>query len=282
MGMVMVLSGCVATSVLAGGDSSKGSGNQALAGEAKAPVREGRAWLGIQMMPPKAEQRGVQVKHVFRSSPAAAAGLKTGDLLRSIAGRVILHPSHVSSEVLKKHPGERVEIVLEREGHPLSLLIQLEAFPGQEELMRLQYVGAAAPPLTGLKAIQGSVPLTLPELQGKVVVLDFWASWCVVCRRTSPILNRWFRESKSQDVVFLGISNETMEAVSQGVASFGMEYPVAADPEETTFSAYEASSLPTLFVLDRRGIVRAVEVGFSVENMLRIENLLRELLAEEP
>jgi peroxiredoxin len=82
-------------------------------------------------------------------------------------------------------------------------------------------------------------------------------------------------------VVVLGVSNETATVASQGIASFGIRYPVAIDRDDEVFEAYGASSLPTLYVLDRRGVVRAVEVGFSREQLRRVEQLLAELL-EEP
>lgn len=274
VGMGLVLSGCVATSVLGeGGGSNKN--------EAKAPAEGERPWLGVRMALPGAEPQGVQVKRVFRASPADEAGLAAGDVLRSVGGRSVNHPSEVSSELLKRQPGEVIEVVVERKESKLRVPIKLEAFPGIEEILRRERVGVEAPPLDGLEAVQGTAPLTLPELRGKVVVIDFWASWCVVCRKTVPILNRWYGKLGAQGVVFLGISNETFAAASRGIGSFGIEYPVAIDKSENVFPAYEASSLPTLYVLDRKGVVRAVEVGFSAENMQRLEKLLIELLDEK-
>ncbi|MCS6901452.1 MAG: redoxin domain-containing protein [Myxococcales bacterium] len=265
--MGVVLGGCTATSVLT-------------PSPAPFPATE-RSWIGIQMAESEAGQEGVRVKQVYRTSPAEEAGLVPGDVLRGVEGRPVHHPREVSSMLREKRPGEVVEVTLERKGNPLRVRVKLEAFPGVEEALRRDRVGAVAPELSGLVAVQGTAPLTLAGLRGKVVVLDFWASWCVVCRKTAPILNRWHERLEAQGVVVLGVSSDTFGAASRGVASFGIRYPVAIDQGETVFPAYGASSLPTLYVVDRRGIVRAVEVGFRRENLERVERLLGELLDEK-
>ncbi len=272
VGMGVVLSGCVATSVLAGAEPSR-------KGEEGAPQE--RPWLGVQMALPEAGQVGVRIKQVFRTSPAGEAGLVAGDVLRGVGGQPVNHPAEVSSAVHKRRPGDVVEVTLERKGESLRLSVKLEAYPGAEEVLRRERVGASAPPLEGLVPVQGSAPLTLAGLRGKVVVLDFWASWCVVCRKTVPILNRWYERLEAQGVVVLGITTDPFATASRGISSFGIRYPVAVDAEERASVAYGASSLPTLYVLDRKGVVRAVEVGFSRENMRRVERLLVELLDEK-
>jgi peroxiredoxin len=269
VGMSVVLSGCVATSVLASGEAMEAP---RVAGE--------RAWLGLQMARGQGGE-GVPVRRVFRSSPAEEAGIREGDVLRAVGGKPVKEPAEVSAALGERRPGDVVEVRLERKENALTVTVKLEAFPGVDEVLRRQRVGVEAPPLTGLVAVQGSAPLTLAELRGKVVVLDFWASWCVVCRKTVPVLNRWNEELQARGVVVLGVSNETAPLASRGIASFGIRYPVAIDREDEVFEAYGASSLPTLYVLDRRGVVRAVEVGFSREQLRRVEQLLAELL-EEP
>jgi peroxiredoxin len=267
VGMGVALSGCVATTVLAPPPPA-------------APTEE-RPWIGIGMAEPEAGQEGVVVKRVYRTSPADEAGLVAGDVLRGVEGKPVNHPGEVSSALRKKRPGEVVEVTVERKGNPLQVAVKLEPFPGVEEALRRDRVGAAAPELSGLVAVQGTAPLTLAGLRGKVVVLDFWAAWCAVCRKTAPLLNRWHERLEAQGVVVLGVSSDTFGAASRGVASFGIRYPVAVDQGERAFAAYGATSLPTLYVLDRKGVVRAVEVGFSRENLGRVEKLLVELLDEK-
>lgn len=275
--MGLGLSGCVATSAPAGGATRP---NKTTAAARDGGGESARPWLGISMGKNPGGRPGVLVKQVFRSSPAQAAGLQDGDVLRKIGSKEVNQPGEVSVELLQKSPGDVVEVTFERKGAQQQGQAKLEAFPGGDEVLKRDHLGVAAPPLSGLESVQGSAPLTLSELRGKVVVLDFWASWCVVCRKTVPIINGWHDRLGARGLVVVGLSSDERDEAMAGIRSFGIRYPVAIDRREEVFPAYGASSLPTLYVLDRRGTVRAVEVGFSASNMEEVEQLLLRLLDE--
>lgn len=264
IGMGLGLSGCVATSVPAA--------------PAPAPAPDARPWLGISMG--KIGGRGVLVKQVFRASPAEAAGILKGDVVVRVGPASVNHPGDVSRELFQKTLGDVVEVTLDRQGQERVVRATLEAFPGGEEVLRRERVGAAAPELKGLVAVQGDPPLTLAALRGKVAVIDFWAAWCVVCRKTVPTLNRWHEQLGPRGLVVVGLSSDELPQATRGVAQFGIRYPVAIDDTEEMFPAYGAMALPTLYVIDKKGVVRAVEVGFGPMYMARVERLLIELLDE--
>jgi peroxiredoxin len=236
--------------------------------------------MGVEMVV-KAGAKGPVVKAVVRTSPAEGGGLRVGDAIVRVADRAVATPADVTSEVRNHRPGESIEIVLDRGGAEVKTHVTLAVFPGVDQLLRLQHVGTFARPLTGLTAVQGVVPGGWGEVAGKVVVLDFWASWCVACRLTTPILNDWYARMGALGVAVIGVSNDISAVATKAIEEFGIKYPVGVDKEEKIFPAYGVSVLPTMFIIDKRGVVREVEVGFEQAGMKRIEGLLATLAAEK-
>ncbi len=121
--------------------------------------------------------------------------------------------------------------------------------------------------------------VSLADLRGNVVVLDFWASWCQPCRTSIPIVGRVAAAHRAEGLVTLGINVESDLPAARVVAAHrALEIPVPTlqDPNFQIQSAYGVSSLPTLVVIDRAGIVRRVHTGVPEEQWL--DEVVRELL----
>ena len=124
-------------------------------------------------------------------------------------------------------------------------------------------------------------PLSLSGLKGKVVLVDFWATWCPPCRAEMPWLVKLGARMESQGVVFIAISEDDPPGQVPLVNEFAREVPglerfaVLGDPELE--SAYGVTSLPTLFVLDRQGQLVQKFVGSADEGELveLVERLAR-------
>jgi thiol-disulfide isomerase/thioredoxin len=119
----------------------------------------------------------------------------------------------------------------------------------------------------------------LRALKGKVVVLDFFATWCGPCMRAIPHNNEMFEKYKDQGVEIIGVctSSEGQEKMNQVVQLKGIKYPTGADPYLTAEHDWAVHYYPTYAVVDRKGIVRVVGL-----NPYRMENVIKKLLAETP
>jgi cytochrome c biogenesis protein CcdA/thiol-disulfide isomerase/thioredoxin len=136
--------------------------------------------------------------------------------------------------------------------------------------------------LTGLTGWLNSDPLTLDELRGKVVLLDFWTYSCINCQRTLPYLTTWHDEYADDGLVVLGVHSpefafEKVEAnVADNAARLGVTYPIALDNDFRTWRAYDQRYWPAHYLIDRTGEVRQVHYGEGA--YAETEALIRDLL----
>jgi peroxiredoxin len=239
-----------------------------------------RGWLGVELEPVAPGQPGVLVLRVVPGSPADRAGLVPGDLLLQLEGETVSQPSDVVRVVTRRAAGTRLGVHASRGGQDRMLAVTLGAFPEGEALVRMTYIGQPAPPFQQLEAAQGSADPSLAAHAGKVVVLEFWAPWCVACRALIPHMNDWHARLESRGLRVFGVTNERTTRASMFARQLGMEFPVLADPSGETSRAYGARAVPMVFVIDRRGMVRDVMVGYDAKKLPELDVLVERLLAE--
>ncbi|MBI3028649.1 MAG: TlpA family protein disulfide reductase [Candidatus Rokubacteria bacterium] len=120
--------------------------------------------------------------------------------------------------------------------------------------------GKPAPPFT-LTLFDGST-LRLEDLRGKVVFLNFWASWCPPCRAEARTLEAAWQKYKDREVVFLGIDiQDTEEDARTFLREFGITYPNGRDPSGKIAIDYGVWGLPETFFIDREGRITYKHVG---------------------
>jgi cytochrome c biogenesis protein CcdA/thiol-disulfide isomerase/thioredoxin len=125
----------------------------------------------------------------------------------------------------------------------------------------------AAPELQDISAWINSPPLTLHELRGKVLLVDFWTYSCINCLRTLPYLKNWDEHYRAQGLVILGVHSpefafeHSLGNVRAAVERLGIRYPVALDNHFGTWNAYHNQYWPADYLVDRNGYVRDVHFG---------------------
>jgi cytochrome c biogenesis protein CcmG/thiol:disulfide interchange protein DsbE len=123
-------------------------------------------------------------------------------------------------------------------------------------------------------------PVSLSAQRGRVVVLNFWASWCVpACYDEAPVLERGWRAYRDRGVAVIGIDiQDRAEAARKFVANFGLSFPNAPDPDGRVSVDYGVYGVPETFFIDRDGRIRAKHVGAVTEEVFRtqVERLLTE------
>jgi peroxiredoxin len=140
----------------------------------------------------------------------------------------------------------------------MALALIAAAFPGAAAAADIPgpQIGQAAPEITA-KGLNGR-DISLADYKGKVLVLNFWATWCPPCRAETPDMIRSFRKLSGSSVAFLGIdSTEKAPIIHSFIAAKQYPIPVAIDNEKQTTAAYDVRGIPTTYVIDGNGVVRA-------------------------
>ncbi|MCG2769448.1 MAG: TlpA family protein disulfide reductase [Anaerolineae bacterium] len=136
-------------------------------------------------------------------------------------------------------------------------------------------VGAIAPDFT-LPDLNGD-EVQLSDYRGKVLLLNFWATWCPPCQQEIPMFIEVYEELKGDDFVILAVSmGEGKDKVSSFVSQKGMSFPVLLDSSRDVARRYLVRAIPTSVMIDRDGVVQRIIVGMMHESQLRAE--LKDLL----
>lgn len=122
----------------------------------------------------------------------------------------------------------------------------------------------------------------LSDLRGKVVVVDFWATWCGPCRMSIPGLQDLYARHQSNGFEVLGVAMERDPGtkIPGFVKEMGMTYPVGVPVHQEEFMRYAPESIPCFVLVDKRGIVRWVQSGYSSEVEERLRREVAALLKE--
>ncbi|HSP64293.1 MAG TPA: TlpA disulfide reductase family protein [Pyrinomonadaceae bacterium] len=180
--------------------------------------------------------------------------------------------------------------------YKLALRRLLAIAPDIDLFKSFNDVAASAPALRDIVADQwiDQAPVKLADLRGRVVLLDFWATWCGPCRATFPRLQKWHESYKAKGLVILGVTNFFGHAEGKQLTQpqevaylrdfkkrFHIPYGFAVADSSENDRNYAVSSIPTSFLIDRRGVVRLISVGSSDEEAAMLNKMIKKLI-EEP
>ena len=132
-----------------------------------------------------------------------------------------------------------------------------------------------------LTAFNGSPVNNLQELQGEVVYLDFWASWCIPCIRSFPFMNQLELDLKDKGLRVVGVNlDEEPADAKKFLEKYSVDFSIVTDPEKQCAEDFNVFAMPSSYLIDRKGVVRHVHHGFRSEDTKKIRLLIEELLAE--
>jgi thiol-disulfide isomerase/thioredoxin len=138
--------------------------------------------------------------------------------------------------------------------------------------------GDRAPALHGNR-LDGKGQLSLESLRGKVVYLDFWASWCKPCVVSLPALDDLRKEFPAKDFVVFAVNVDRDPEVARSFLSRRpVGYPSLADPEGQLPVRFGVETMPTSFLIDRDGVIRRVHRGFRKSDVPELRAAIQELV----
>ena len=145
-------------------------------------------------------------------------------------------------------------------------------------------VNQVAPEFTGINHWLNSDPLTMQQLRGKVVLVDFWTYTCINCIHVLPYVKTWNDKYKDQGLVVVGVHTpeysfeRDTDNVQKAIKRLGITYPVAQDNHYATWSAYDNQYWPAFYLVDKKGHV--VYTHFGEGDYDQTEAKIKALLAE--
>jgi peroxiredoxin/outer membrane lipoprotein-sorting protein len=140
----------------------------------------------------------------------------------------------------------------------------------REQLQRdapTKSVGKPAPDFTLLD--MENKPLNLGELKGKVVLLDFWATWCAPCRAELPSVELLYRDFKDKGLLVLGVDAEEPKNQTAFMEKFGYTFRTLVDPNDKVKNLYNVSGIPATVLIDKEGNIQLFDTGTASYDSLR-------------
>lgn len=133
-----------------------------------------------------------------------------------------------------------------------------------------------------LTELEGSPVTTMQQLQGKVVLVDFWASWCAPCRKSFPWLNTMQQQYAEAGLLILAVNEDTERAeANRFLQHVPATFAVLYDQAGALAEQYQLPGMPSSFLIDKKGEVRYRHIGFKQADTSAYEAKIRQLLAEE-
>ena len=154
----------------------------------------------------------------------------------------------------------------------------------KKQLKKVDQKGNKAPEIIPGGVWFNSDPLTIAQLKGKVVIIDFWTYTCINCQRTFPYLRKWYEKYKDKGLVIIGVHSPEFEFekseknVGQAIEDFNLTYPIVQDNDFATWRAFNNRYWPAKYFIDKEGYIRYSHFGEGEYD--ESEKIIQELLKE--
>lgn len=141
-------------------------------------------------------------------------------------------------------------------------------------------IGQPAPQFT-LPALSNDQATTLKQYAGKVIYLDFWASWCAPCRTSFPLLNKLQQKYKDKGFEVVAINlDEDKASAEKFLKDIPVEFTILRDGTGEWADQYVVESMPTSFIIDKQGIIQNIHHGFVSSDIDELDKKVAKLLAD--
>ena len=158
----------------------------------------------------------------------------------------------------------------------LAVLLAFAALP-----LHAVESGGAAPTVTLPRLGSADAPPAIASLKGRVVYVDFWASWCVPCRLSMPALDSLYKKHSAAGFTVIGVNKDTSTDDAQKfLKRVPVSFPLARDEQDAVAKAFDVKAMPSGYLLDRKGVVRKVHRGFTADSAGALERQIEDLLKE--
>jgi thiol-disulfide isomerase/thioredoxin len=130
--------------------------------------------------------------------------------------------------------------------------------------------------------VHATAPVDLGDFRGRVVYLDFWASWCAPCRQSFPWMQTMTNAYQQEGLSVVAVNvDQNHDDAARFLAQYHPSFDVRYDPNGEFAEHYRVQGMPTSLIIDRHGVVRFTHIGFRPVDKAAYEKQLREILAEQ-
>ena len=134
-----------------------------------------------------------------------------------------------------------------------------------------------------LISINDTQRYNLQQFHGKVLYVDFWASWCPPCAKSFPFLNEMDRDFKDSGLQVIGVNmDQAPDDAKAFLAKYPANFTVASDANEKCAKGFDVQAMPSSYLIDRNGVIRHIHLGFRDGEAKELRALAEQLLAEKP
>ena len=141
--------------------------------------------------------------------------------------------------------------------------------------------GGAAPTVALPRLGSVEPPPAIAALKGRVVYVDFWASWCVPCRLSMPALDALHKKHSGAGLTVIGVNKDTSaEDAQRFLKRVPVGFALARDEQDAVAKAFDVKAMPSGYLIDRKGVVRKVHRGFTTETAGTLAREIEDLLKE--
>lgn len=229
-----------------------------------------QGWLGV-VLGDADSRDGVVVDTILRKSPAHEAGLQEGIRIFAIDHREVRTPGKLQSILRRQPPGAQIVVEYGDGDDRESQQIRLAASPSSSEVLQLHHQGFDAPDLE-LPKLHGDDTADLSSGVKRPLVIEFWATWCSVCRQVSRKLEAALQDApEAFDVI--SVTREDASTVREHLKTQPKAHDIALDDREAGHDTYLVTSYPFVAVIDTDGTIQSV-----VTDLDGVEPVIEELV----